>query len=142
MSVLHKVLSGLSLGYSIAVLGKSTEEKGEGDGCWSYRKRVVQWQGQKAGTMRAQQGVLGSRARMPCLAYFVRNSTPSSVLTVLARDFPWTFTFSMLYIDNPVSTTGYHRAPVLASCMFVFTMYSHGCMLIGQQQAALTMMSV
>lgn len=72
--------------------------------------------------MRAPQGVLGSRARMPCLAYFVRNSAPSSVLTVLSRDFPWTFTLSMLYIDNPVSTTGYHRASEPASCMSLFTM--------------------
>ncbi|XP_031237807.1 probable serine carboxypeptidase CPVL isoform X2 [Mastomys coucha] len=28
----------------------------------------------------------------------------SSNMTVLARDFPWTFTLSMLYIDNPVGT--------------------------------------
>ncbi|XP_034375377.1 putative serine carboxypeptidase CPVL [Arvicanthis niloticus] len=28
----------------------------------------------------------------------------TSNMTVLARDFPWTFTFSMLYIDNPVGT--------------------------------------
>lgn len=34
------------LGYSIAVLGKSMEERGEGDECWSSRKRVLQWRGE------------------------------------------------------------------------------------------------
>lgn len=101
-------------------------------GCSSGEGRAV--------SVGAQQGVLGSRAGMPCLAYFVRSSTPSSVLTVVARDFPWTFTLSMLYIDNPVSTTGHHRTSALASCLFLFTTYSHGCSMIGQQQVAYTVM--
>lgn len=35
-----------------------------------------------------------------------------SVSPVRARDFPWTNTLSMLYIDNPVSTGG----PVTGQC--------------------------
>ncbi|KAF7468008.1 Hypothetical predicted protein [Marmota monax] len=40
------------------------------------------------------------------MVYSVSNSDsdPSSVLTVLPRNFPWTTTLSMLYMDNPVGT--------------------------------------
>lgn len=53
MSVLHEVLSlhtSVLVMFSIAVLGKkSTEEKGQGQGCRSSRKRVVEWWGEGQG---------------------------------------------------------------------------------------------
>lgn len=52
MSVLHEVLlphASVLVMFSIAVLGKSTEEKGQGQGCWSSRKRVVEWWGEGQG---------------------------------------------------------------------------------------------
>lgn len=63
ISVLHEVpLSVFSLGYSIAVLGRSTEENSEGVDA-GHPERGCYSGGGGAATLRAQQGVLGSRAR-------------------------------------------------------------------------------
>lgn len=95
------------------MLGKSTDEEktGKDGGHWPYSV----WHSGRGEAMMAGgwQGLLGSGA--PCLVCFVTIPVLSSILTVLARDFPWTTTFSMLYIDNPASTTGHQGASGLAS---------------------------
>lgn len=121
------------------MLGKSTDEKemGKDDGHWSYSV----WHSGRGEAMMAggRQGLLGSGA--PCLLCLVTTPALSSILTVLARDFPWTTAFSMLYIDNPVRTTGHQGASGLASRPLSFyntvmTAWWH----FGQQQATSTKM--
>lgn len=88
------------------LLGRKGEERrrGQGAGPGPHCESVMQCRRHTQPSWGTGAGLLAAAG--PCMVYSVSNSDsdPSSVLTVQPRNFPWTTTLSMLYIDNPVST--------------------------------------
>lgn len=94
------------------VKGRRGEGKGAGKRCQKDTKSSLTWWGRGARWVPDQ-----SWALVECLVNDLVSNL-SSVSPVRSRDFPWTSTFSMLYVDNPVSTRWPYELSLLASLVF------------------------